>query len=82
MEHSQIIKAIQFIKPNAEFSLSGTELTWLDKSQTKPTEAQITKGWLDYQAAEKAKAEDIATQKQEVLAKLGLTADEVVALLA
>ena len=82
MEHSQIIKAIQFIKPNAEFSLSGIELTWLDKIQTKPTEAQIAKGWIDYQAAEKAKADDIATQKQEVLAKLGLTADEVVALLA
>lgn len=82
MEHSQIVKAIQFIRPDAEWSLTATELTWLDKKQAQPTEAEIAQGWIDYQTAEKAKADDVATQKQEVLAKLGLTADEVAALLA
>jgi len=82
MEHSQIVKAIQFIRPDAEFSLSGTELTWLDDKQAKPTQAEIEQGWSAYQAAEKVKAEKLATEKQEVLAKLGLTSEEVAALLA
>lgn len=82
MEHSQIVKAIQFIRPDAEFSISGTDLTWLDKTQVKPTDAEIAKGWVDYQAAEKVKADKIAVEKQQVLTKLGLTADEVAALLA
>jgi predicted NAD/FAD-dependent oxidoreductase len=82
MEHSQILKAIQFIRPDAGFSLSGTELTWLDENQTEPTKKQIEDGWVAYQAAEKAKAEEAAAQKQLVIEKLGLTAEEVSALLA
>jgi hypothetical protein len=82
MEHNQIVKAIQFIRPDAEWSLTATELTWLDKNQTEPSKKQIEDGWVAYQAAEKAKADNIAAQKQEVLEKLGLTAEEVSALLA
>lgn len=82
MEHSHIVKAIQFIRPNAEFSITGTELTWLDETQAEPTKKQIEDGWVAYQAAEKAKADDIAAQKQLVIEKLGLTAEEVSALLA
>lgn len=82
MEHSNIIKAIQFIRPNAGFSLTGTELTWLDETQKEPTKKEIEDGYKAYLAAEQAKADKIALEKQEVLAKLGLTAEEVVALLA
>ena len=37
--------ALVSLKPNAEWSMVGTEysdITWLDKSQTKPTEAEVT----------------------------------------
>jgi hypothetical protein len=82
MEHNQIFKAIQFIRPDAEFSLSGTELTWLDENQTEPTEAEIEAGWVAYQAAKISDAEAKATAKAELLERLGITADEAKLLLA
>jgi hypothetical protein len=36
-EHSQKVKAIQFIRPNAEFILNGDNLQWLDNEQKEPT---------------------------------------------
>jgi hypothetical protein len=82
MEHNQIFKAIQFIRPDAEFSLSGTELTWLDENQTEPTKAEIEAGWVAYQAAKISQAETKATAKAELLERLGITADEAKLLLA
>ena len=37
-----IIRALQKLKPNAEFSCGDdySELTWLDKTQDKPTEKE------------------------------------------
>jgi hypothetical protein len=81
MEHNQIVKAIQFIRPNAEFALTETDLTWLDGNQIKPTKKEIEDGWIAYQAAENLKAQKLAADKQAVLVKLGLTSDEVAALL-
>ena len=82
MEHNQIFKAIQFIRPDAEFSLSGTELTWLDENQTKPTEAEINAGWIAYQAAKEAEAETKAQAKTALLERLGLTQEEFNILIA
>jgi hypothetical protein len=39
-----IVKALQSLRPNAEWNLRGTSyanLEWVDKSQTKPTEAEV-----------------------------------------
>jgi hypothetical protein len=39
-----IVEAIQILKPNAEWTLTGDDysgLEWLDKEQTKPTEKQL-----------------------------------------
>ena len=36
------IKAIQSLRPNAEWILRGDDLEWLDTVQTQPTEAEIT----------------------------------------
>jgi hypothetical protein len=82
MEHNQIVKSIQFIKPNTEFSLLGTELTWLDKNQTEPTGAEIEAGWVAYQAAQAAEADNKAAQRQALLNRLNLTEDEARLLLA
>ena len=55
-------------------------LVW-NSSSTKPTKAKLDSEWAELQTAI-AKAEaDKATAKQAVLDKLGLTADEVTALL-
>jgi len=50
------IKAIQSLRPSAEWTMSGDELNWLDKKQTKPTEseiqAEITRLQAEYDANE------------------------------
>ena len=35
------LKAIQSLRPNAEFVIRGDELEWLDTNQTQPTESEI-----------------------------------------
>jgi hypothetical protein len=82
-EHSKKLLAIQFIRPNAEFILSGDELEWLDKKQKQPTEAEIAQGWVDYQvklAAEKAEVEAKREAALNKLAALGLDNDDLKAL--
>ena len=82
MTHKEILLAIQFIRPNAQFVLNGDELNWLDETQTKPTQAQITKGWADYQKAIEAEAQATATARAALLQRLGITAEEAALLLS
>ena len=76
MKHIDKVKAIQFIRPNAEFVLNDDELNWLDKNQSKPTNAEIEAGWVAYQAAQEAEAEAQAQAKAALLERLGLTQEE------
>ena len=83
MQNYEILKAIQHIKPNAEFVLTGDELTWLDTKQTKPTEAEIEAGWVAYQAKIEADKAEAAAKKSAAEAKLealGLTPEDLKAL--
>lgn len=83
MEHNQIVKAIQHIRPGSQFVLHGEELDWLDTNQTQPTEEEIEAGWIAYQAkveADKAEAEAKKEAAQAKLAALGLTPDDLKAL--
>jgi hypothetical protein len=83
MKHEDKVNAIQFIRPSCEFVLSGDELQWLDKTQTKPTDAEIEAGLVGYEAKVEAdKADAIAKKEvaQAKLAALGLTADDLKAL--
>ena len=41
MNPRDMANAIQFIRPNAEFSLRGDDLEWLDQKQIQPTIAEI-----------------------------------------
>jgi hypothetical protein len=36
-----VIAAIQSLRPNAECVVRGTEIEWLDTTQTQPTDAEI-----------------------------------------
>ena len=83
MNHIDKVRAIRFIRPNAEFVLTGDELNWLDESQTKPTDAEIEAGWIAYQAAEESAEQARLTAKataQAKLAALGLTVEDLQAL--
>ena len=48
--------AISSLRPNAEWVLRGNELEWLDKKQTKPTDAEIDAEVKKLQAEYDAKA--------------------------
>lgn len=76
MKHREIVKSIQFMIPDSQFTLVGDELTWLDQNNTKPTKKEIEEGWIAYQAAQEAEAKAKAAAKSALLEKLGITQDE------
>ena len=41
MTNKEIAKAIQTLRPNSVFSVSGGVVSWMDVEQTQPTEAEI-----------------------------------------
>lgn len=82
-KHAELVNAIKFIRPLAEFILDGEELTWLDSEQTKPTDEEIEGGRVAYQAKVEADKTEAATKKaaaEDKLAALGLTSDDLKAL--
>ena len=83
MQLDERIKAIHFIRPNAQFVIRGDELEWLDENQDEPTEIEIEAGWTAYQAKIEAEKTEAAAKKAAAEAKLealGLTADDLKAL--
>ena len=82
MNPKDMADTLQFLRPGAEFSFKGTELEWLDKAQTQPTQAEIKSGWVAYQAAQKAQAQEKAQAKAILLERLGLTQEEFNTLIA
>lgn len=83
MNQSDKVKAIKYIRPDAEFVIRENKLEWLDTKQTQPTEEEIEAGWIAYQAkveADKAEAEAKKEAAQAKLAALGLTPDDLKAL--
>ena len=76
-------KAILFIRPNAQFTISENELTWLDENQTEPTQAEIKAGLTAYKKAQEAELKSKAEAKASAEAKLsalGLTVEDLKAL--
>jgi hypothetical protein len=83
MTHADKVNAIQFIRPNAEFLLTGDEIQWLDKKQTQPTDEEIEAGLIAYKAKVKTDQADAIAKKETAQAKLtalGLTTDDLKAL--
>jgi len=85
LKAEQIIAGIQHLHPEAEFVFDNDDystIKWDVLEGVAPTLAQIETAYNAYLKKEEAKVTAQAAKKQEVLAKLGLTADEVTALLA
>lgn len=83
LNHNEIVKAIQFIRPNAGFVMRGEEIEWLSVDEIEPTKAEIEAGWIAYQAklaADQAEAAAKKTAALSKLEKLGLTVDDLKAL--
>jgi len=83
MKLDEKIEAILHIRPNAQFTLHGENLEWLDSKQPEPTETEIEAGWIAYQAKiaqDKKTAENAKATAEAKLAVLGLTVDDLKAL--
>ena len=83
MNNQKISEALQKIRPNAQWVLTGhsmSGLDWLDKEQIKPNEYEIEQAIATIEIEKLQEAAAKATARQAVYDKLGLTADDVAAL--
>lgn len=84
MTHEEIIEAIKALAPKAEWTLSGddyNDIVWLS-DHAKPTLAEIEAEIKQIPARKEAARIEAETKKAELLAKLGITAEEAALLLA
>ena len=82
---SYLEKAINKLKPNAEFSFTDQDYStvqWIVLEGNAPTQAEIDAVIKQVKADEIAAETKAATDKAALLAKLGITADEAKLLLA
>lgn len=82
LTHEQIVKSIQYIRPEASFVLNGIDLEWLDDEQVKPTDLEIEQGWTEYQLKVESDRIEIEAKRQALLSRLGITEEEAKLLLS
>jgi hypothetical protein len=81
----KLVMAIKSLRPTAEFSIVGGDystITWDVLEGEAPTKKEIDAAIIEIEKTETAKEAALIDTKQAVLEKLGLTAEEVAALLA
>ncbi len=85
MDDKYLVKAIQSLKPEAEFVLIDGDystIEWHVLDGKAPTKAQLDAEIEKIKAAELTAEEDKAAAKAALLTRLGITADEANLLLA
>jgi acyl-CoA reductase-like NAD-dependent aldehyde dehydrogenase len=82
---SYLVKAIFKLRPNSEFSFQNNDystIKWDVLEGKAPTQSEIDKAIEQVKADEIAQAETKATQRQAILDRLGITAEEAALLLS
>lgn len=83
MTHEEIVKALNSLVPGAEWELHGddySEIIWFKGE--KPTLEQLESELKIIPIKEAAKLEDLKSEKDAILQKLGITEDEAKLLLS
>ena len=76
---TNLVKAIHKLKPNSEFRFENDDystIEWIVLEGDAPTKKQIDDAIKQIKADEIIEAEAITAQRQAILDKMGLTADE------
>jgi hypothetical protein len=76
---SYLVKAIKKLKPNAEFSFTEDDystIKWDVLDGQAPTQKEIDAAIVQVKADEIAEAQAKASQRQAILDRLGITAEE------
>lgn len=84
MDAKIIGQAIRELSPNAEFSFQESDLSTIDwhSKTTRPSDAEIIAQYAIVEARIQSEVALKATQKEAILARLGLTAEEAQLLLS
>ena len=84
MDEIKLLKAIRKLRPTAEFSFNDADystIKWDLLDGDAPTQTEINKAIKEIDADEIAEADAKAAQRQAILDRLGLTADDAKLLL-
>jgi hypothetical protein len=84
-ESQLLVDAIRLLKPNSEFVITSNDyqtIEWYAMEGTAPTKAQIDAAIEQVKLNDQNAADAAETQKQAVLDRLGITADEARLLLS
>ena len=73
--------AIQFIRPNAIFTLRGENIEWLDLEQKEPNTKEIENALIAYKAHKEVKENEEMQKRTEILERLGISEEEAKLLL-
>ena len=82
---SDLVKAIRKLKPDSEFSYTNDDYStvkWDVLNGDAPTQKEIDAAIKEIKADEIAEAQTKATQRQAILDRLGITAEEAKLLLS
>ena len=79
MDELDIVKAIRYLRPNAEFSFRDTDystIKWDVLEGDAPTWSEIEAAHLQVKAAEEAAKAEAKPKREALLARLGITEEE------
>lgn len=82
MNEKEIKEALHFCRPNAEWQFLNGAFIWLDKIQTEPTQDELKSAYDESVIAKESKKIAKAAEKQAILDKLGITAEQAKLLLS
>jgi acyl-CoA reductase-like NAD-dependent aldehyde dehydrogenase len=80
-----LTQAIRSLKPNSEFVYTDSDystINWIVLDGDAPTQAEVNAAIEEVKADEEANAQAKATQRQAILDRLGITAEEAQLLLS
>ena len=82
---NDVAKAIKLLKPTSEFRQVGEDysnIEWIALDGDAPTEKEIEAAIKEVKANEESEAQAKLTQRQAILDRLGITAEEAALLLS
>jgi hypothetical protein len=80
-EHSKVAAALRELGYNTGWLLSGTEITWIDEPEVRPTQEQINTMVEQIESILETRAQEERDLKISAYTKLGLSEDEISAII-
>ena len=79
--HMKIVNVLKELGYDTGWVVNGEEITWIDEPKVKPTKKQIEAKVLEIDSILQAKAQEQRALKVSAYTKLGLTENEINAIL-